>query len=61
MKIISVVGTRPNFIKIAPLVRATDKYNSQFSINNNQSPKSPDLWNGKAVERIIEVLAIAHN
>ncbi|NOX18938.1 MAG: UDP-N-acetylglucosamine 2-epimerase (non-hydrolyzing) [Chlorobi bacterium] len=32
MKIISVVGARPNFMKIAPIHRAIKKYNSRFSI-----------------------------
>src|ERR1035437_8870096 len=27
MKIISVVGARPNFMKIAPFIRAIEKYN----------------------------------
>lgn len=34
MKIISVVGARPNFIKIAPFIRAIEQYNE-----NNQSSK----------------------
>lgn len=29
MKIISVVGARPNFMKIAPFIRAIDKYNKK--------------------------------
>jgi len=27
MKLINVVGTRPNFMKVAPIIRAIDKYN----------------------------------
>ena len=34
MKIISVVGARPNFIKIAPFIRAIEQYNQ-----NNQASK----------------------
>jgi UDP-N-acetylglucosamine 2-epimerase (non-hydrolysing) len=30
MKIISVVGARPNFMKIAPFIRAIEKYNDKF-------------------------------
>ena len=33
MKIISVVGARPNFMKIAPLIRAIEKHNAQIEIN----------------------------
>lgn len=33
MKIISVVGARPNFMKIAPFIRAIDVYNNE---NNNE-------------------------
>lgn len=36
MKIISVVGARPNFMKIAPFIRAINKYNEQRATNNEQ-------------------------
>lgn len=32
MKIISVVGARPNFMKIAPFIRAIESYNKQYGI-----------------------------
>ena len=32
MKIVSVVGARPNFMKIAPFIRAVEEYNR---IHNN--------------------------
>ena len=32
MKIISIVGARPNFMKIAPFIRAIKKYNEEQSI-----------------------------
>lgn len=32
MKIISVVGARPNFMKVAPIHRAINKYNSQLHL-----------------------------
>jgi UDP-N-acetylglucosamine 2-epimerase (non-hydrolysing) len=37
MKIISVVGARPNFMKIAPFIRAIEKYNSELPDNGNAS------------------------
>lgn len=36
MKIISVVGARPNFMKIAPFINAINKYNEQPTTNNEQ-------------------------
>ena len=30
MKVLHVVGTRPNFMKVAPLMRAMDQYPSDF-------------------------------
>jgi len=34
MKIISVVGARPNFMKIAPIIRATDKHNKSVNLSH---------------------------
>jgi UDP-N-acetylglucosamine 2-epimerase (non-hydrolysing) len=34
LKIISVVGARPNFMKVAPIHRAIKKYNSQLAISD---------------------------
>jgi UDP-N-acetylglucosamine 2-epimerase (non-hydrolysing) len=36
MKILSVVGARPNFIKIAPFIRALNKHNSIFLENSKE-------------------------
>lgn len=42
MKIISVVGARPNFMKIAPFIKAIEQFNSQQpSTGNDQSPLHP--------------------
>lgn len=37
MKIISVVGTRPNLIKIAPIIRAIDKHNKYVNASHSSS------------------------
>ena len=37
MKILSVVGARPNFMKIAPFIRAIEEYNGQLTISDNKS------------------------
>ena len=36
MKIISVVGARPNFMKIAPFIKAIHQYNNITSTHTNQ-------------------------
>lgn len=36
MKFILVAGARPNFMKIAPLIRATDKYNEGLATNDSR-------------------------
>lgn len=36
MKIISVVGARPNFMKIAPFIRAINRYNEQQIVKKDQ-------------------------
>jgi len=41
LRIISVVGTRPNFIKIAPIIRAIDKHNESINFSRLTSNFSP--------------------
>ncbi len=36
MKIISVVGARPNFMKIAPFIKAINTYNSQLEVQSSE-------------------------
>ncbi|MEZ5199004.1 MAG: UDP-N-acetylglucosamine 2-epimerase (non-hydrolyzing) [Bacteroidales bacterium] len=36
MKIISLVGARPNFMKIAPFIKAIDKLNSELRTSNSE-------------------------
>jgi UDP-N-acetylglucosamine 2-epimerase (non-hydrolysing) len=51
MKILSVVGARPNFMKIAPFVRAIEQYNKRINIPPSGGTKggdSSDWTNGVA-------------
>jgi UDP-N-acetylglucosamine 2-epimerase (non-hydrolysing) len=48
MKIISVVGARPNFMKIAPFIKAIEEYNK--SINARNAPTNPPLPAGGELE-----------
>ena len=47
MKIISVVGARPNFMKIAPFIKAIDEHNKT---KNNKTK----TWGGKKRTEVIE-------
>ena len=43
MKIISVVGARPNFMKIAPFIKAIKAYNKNLDVRNAPSQSSLPL------------------
>ena len=49
MKIISVVGARPNFMKIAPFIKAISSYNTQISLNSAKS----EAINSTSIEHIL--------
>lgn len=74
INIISVVGARPNFIKIAPIHKAFQKHKEAIKhligtdwdrlikvaneiLNGNIKQGSiPQLWDGNAAERIVEII-----
>jgi len=59
MKIISVVGARPNFMKIAPFCHAIEKHNS--TIANNQQPTTNNQYlssEALAKEELIEHILV---
>lgn len=43
LRIINVVGTRPNFIKIAPIIRAIDKHNKCIYVSRHTSHTSRSI------------------
>jgi UDP-N-acetylglucosamine 2-epimerase (non-hydrolysing) len=60
MKIISVVGARPNFMKIAPFIRAINKHNSLICNSQSTHNKSADQqwsvsggWHNEAVNHLL--------
>jgi UDP-N-acetylglucosamine 2-epimerase len=65
MRIINVVGARPNFVKIAPLIRAmsAEPALTPILVHTGQSldhPPArhglPPLWDGQAAVRIVNIL-----
>ncbi len=53
MKIISVVGARPNFMKIAPFIKAINEYNSNIKTH---VPKVSQVPNPLPVQKITHIL-----
>ena len=57
MKIISVVGARPNFMKIAPFVHAIERHNQSLSVPNpassHQQPVTCNPCNLPPIEHIL--------
>ena len=47
MKIISVVGARPNFMKIAPFIKAINTFNQELGIRNNETIKHTLVHTGQ--------------
>ena len=57
MKIISVVGARPNFMKIAPFIKAINEYNSNIK---NQVPSVSSVPSVSQVPKPLPVQKITH-
>lgn len=53
MKIISVVGARPNFMKIAPFIRAIEKHNAGLGARETGPDTSSGFGSGEKVEHIL--------
>jgi len=56
MKIISVVGARPNFMKIAPFIRAIEKYNQ---ITSNTNPLISSVPSVSSVPQVPSVSSVS--
>ena len=56
MKIISVVGARPNFMKIAPFIRAIEQYNKTLSPSGGGAQRAGEVLPfGGGARRVGEV------
>jgi len=60
MKLLIVVGARPNFMKAAPILKAIRQFNS--SLDEWAEPiapmrQIPEKWDGKSGARIVQILA----
>jgi len=51
MKIISVVGARPNFMKIAPFIRAIENHNKSISLS--RTPALPHSHNNESITHLL--------
>jgi UDP-N-acetylglucosamine 2-epimerase len=70
MKVINVVGARPNFMKMAPIIEAMNRYPDKIEhllVHTGQhydarmSKEIPEKWDGRAAERIVAWLVQAWN
>ena len=59
MKIISVVGARPNFMKIAPFIKAIKAYNKNLDVRNAPSQSSP-LGELEGASSLLTDLSLIH-
>ena len=62
LKVIVVAGTRPQFIKSVPLIRAINDHNDSLGqrkryIGDSCRVEIPEFWDGRTAKRIIKILS----